>query len=151
MTSSLLLIALLAIMQTDHLDKITSEESVSQSAYNGKRCNPTSCLHDLLRFFPLTPFRHCQWRIKFLELVPWSKSTVLPDGWLFWLCFYEHLLLDYWLLSGEEPNLNLVTWIFICAYGCIHIDICPDLGHQDLSFPKTVKSSGDRTIYQYVR
>lgn len=55
MTSSLPATACLAVLQTDHMNKILPEESAS--LYRRRMMqNPTSCFDDLLRMFPAPTF-----------------------------------------------------------------------------------------------
>ena len=102
-------------LQVDHVSKTASQgrsEEVSRSACNGKMMkNLTSCLndYDCFPFFPLNIVMAEQ------NLQSWSLDTSLPSPQIAlfseWSTFpfYWHLPLDYWLLSGKQPNLSSVT------------------------------------------
>lgn len=101
---------LLAIVQADHSDKITSAERESASPQPWRKMqNPPSCLRDSLRF-SLTFL---------LKLYNWAESSASglvkspPDCWLFWLkgpfLSIHTCLSNYWFLNSEHSSLSSLT------------------------------------------
>ena len=87
MTSSLPPKAHVAILQTEHTSKITSEDRVSQSAGSGEWCRPQPpglMIHWDSSASPF-PFKSCRDWAETLELVLGHESIFSPEVQHFWL------------------------------------------------------------------
>ena len=114
MTSSLPTTAPLAILQADHMGKITSEERVSLYVMEDdteSNLLPWWFTEILPPFLPLkTVTAEQNFQSQSWDMSPPSPQIASFSDWTIFP-FYWHLPLDYWLLNYEQPNLSSVTLI----------------------------------------
>ena len=113
MSSSPPPIAPLAILQADHVGKMTSVERQPACTQWGRMQSPTSCLIDSLRFFPHFALGTLSWLSRIFRVGLWTGVRLLPrlPAFLIKASFFsiDTCFSNYWLLSSEQPNLSSIA------------------------------------------
>lgn len=145
MTSSLPPKAHVAILQTEHMGKITSKDRVSQSAGSGEwgRPQPPGLMIHWDSSPSPFPFKSCLDWAESLELVSGHESIFSPEVQHFWLQRPSFLLtLDSQLLASEQ-------WAAKCEFGNIMSRIQWSLHIRALKNYRKIHTEGWIFDYKY--